>query len=535
VKLSRASWHDPSGLVGAAGLLLGSIAFGLITEEVAFGLSNPRRWVPDLLVGVALTGFGLFAFQLQRGVGALLMAAGLTWWLGNLVPAALYIHRGIMLHAVSTYRGWGTRTFVGTGLLALAYLFVSWPPLAGTDLGTALFGLGAVAVTSIRLQRRWGRSRRSRQVALKAAVALLVGSSGSVLIRISAGSSDAIEPSHLLYQVGLVAAAAILALGLRTPTSGSIADLVVEIGESRTSTVRDDMSKLLGDPLLQVGVRQADGRYVDSRGLPIDIPQEASPRIATWVGRGTPDDAVIVHDRSLLADDALLEAVRAVTRLSSAHAELTSRARQQLAELTAARRRLLTSQDEERRRLSKTLHDRTESSLMVVGDVLDSIVSNDGDATVRSAAERALEQLSVARGDLDTIARGLHPWESSSDLEAALAAIAERAPVPVSVDVAAMPERREVASVIYYLCSEAVANTLKHASADHIGIELMERGGALTVTVTDDGKGGAALSKGTGLEGLADRVAGLGGELVIHSPEGFGTRLTATFSVDGDA
>ena len=533
---SRASWHNPSGLVAAASLLLVAITFGLITEEAAFGLNNPRRWVPDLLVGAALTGLGLFAVRLQRGVGTLLVTAGLTWWLGNLVPAMLYIHRGLMLHAVSTYRGWGTRTSVGTGLLALSYLFVSWPPLASTDLGTSLFGVAAIAVTSIRLFRRWGQSGSSRQVALRAAVALLVGSSGSVLIRVSTDSSNAIEQSHLLYQAGLVATAAILALGLRTPSSGAIADLVVEIGESRTSTVRDAMSRLLDDPLLQVGVRQADGRYVDTRGLPIDIPEQAGHRVATWIGRDSPDDAVIVHDRSLLADDALLEAVRAVTRLSSANVELTARARQQLAELTAARRRLLTSEDEERRRLSKTLHDRTEARLMAIDEVLVSIVaSTDSDSPVKSAAQRALEQLGVARRDLDIITRGLHPWESSTDLEAALVAFAKRASVPVSVDVGAMPARREVASVIYYLCSEAVANTLKHAAADHIAIELIERDGALTVTVTDDGKGGAVPSKGSGLEGLVDRVAGLGGELVIQSPKGAGTRLIATFSVDGNA
>jgi signal transduction histidine kinase len=197
---------------------------------------------------------------------------------------------------------------------------------------------------------------------------------------------------------------------------------------------------------------------------------------------------------------------------------------------------LLTSEDEERRRLSKSLHHRTEPNLLAVEDRLVSIVaSNDGDSPARTAAQNALEQLRLARRDLDTITRGLHPWESSSDLETALVAMAKQASVPVAVNVAAVPERQEVASVIYYVCSETVANTVKHASADHIEIELIEQGGALTVTVTDDGRGGADPSKGTGLKGLADRVAGLGGELVMQSPEGAGTRLTATFSVEGGA
>lgn len=225
-----------------------------------------------------------------------------------------------------------------------------------------------------------------------------------------------------------------------------------------------------------------------------------------------------------------------MTRLTSANAELTAQARQQLARLTDARRRLLASEDEERRRLSRLLHHRTQPNLMVAEEVLISILaSHDGDSMARIAAQNALEQLRVALSDLDTIARGLHPWESSSDLEAALVAIATQASVPISVTVASLPERREVASAIYYLCSEAVANTLKHASADQIEIELVELGGVLTATVTDDGQGGADPMEGTGLEGLIDRITGLGGELVIESLRGSGTRLSATFRLEGNA
>jgi signal transduction histidine kinase len=429
-----------------------------------------------------------------------------------------------------------TRKSAGTSLLALGYLFASWVPLATTDPGTALFGLVVTTVASARLHRSKGRSRRPRRAALNAAVVLLVSSTGSVLLRSAIDSSQAIELALVLYQAGLVAAVAILTLGLRTPSSGSIADLVVEIGESRTSTVRDGMARLLDDPLLEVGVRRPDGSYVDTQGTPIDIPDEESPRIVTWVGQGTPPPAVIVHDGTSLADNALLDAVTSVTRLSSANAELTAQARQQLTELTAARRRLLTSEDEERRRLSKSFHDRTESNLMAVEEVLATILaSDDEDAPARIAAQSALGQLRQARRDLDTIARGLHPWEASSDLETALVAMARRASLPVSVTVAAQPKQREVASAIYYLCSEAVANTLKHASADQVEIELIENGSALIATVTDDGQGGADPGKGTGLSGLIDRVAGLGGELVVRSPRGAGTRLIATFSLEGDA
>ena len=531
MKPSRTSWRDSSGPIAPAVLLAAAIGFGVTSEHAAFGLNNPQRWVPDLLVGLALTGLGAVRLSSGGGTGVLLLAAGLTWWLGNLMPVTLYIHRGLMLHAVFAYPGWRSRTSARTSLLALGYLLVCWVPLARTNLGTAMFGIVVAAVASTQILRSSARSRRTRLVVLGAAAALVIGSTGSVLLRVLAGSPNAIRPALILYEVGLVAAAAILALGLRRPSSGHIADLVVEIGESRTSTVRDALSRLLDDPLLEVGVRGPDGSYVDTRGNPIDIPTEESPRIATWVGQGTGSDAVIVHDRSLLADSTLLVAVTSVTRLSSANAELTAQARQRLTQLSAAFRRLLTSEDQERRRLAKSLHDRTEPNLVDVEEVLVSILaSNDRDSPVRGAAQKALDQLRLAKRDLDTITRGLHPWESSSDLEAALVSMARQASVPISVTVTAMPERREVASAIYYICSEAVANTLKHASADHIEIELVDRGGALTVAVADNGKGGANPDAGTGLKGLADRVTGLGGELTIQSPLGQGTRLTVTFS-----
>jgi signal transduction histidine kinase len=296
------------------------------------------------------------------------------------------------------------------------------------------------------------------------------------------------------------------------------------------------LARLLDDPLLQVGVRKADGSYVDTDGAPIDLPDGMGDRIATRIDQGTLGAAVIVHDRTVLADEALLEAVASVVRLSSDNAELTAEARQRLTQLTAARRRLLTSEDEERRRLSRSLHDRTGSNLTAVEEVLVSLLKSiDEDSPLRDATQSALEQLRVARADLDTIARGLHPWESSSDLKTALDAMAQQAPLPVSVRVAASPERREVASAIYYLCSEAVANTVKHTSAGRMEIELIDRGRALTATVTDDGQGGADPERGTGLQGLIDRIAGLGGELVIQSPEGSGTRLIARFPLEGDS
>lgn len=531
---SRASWPDRFSLATGAILFAVVVGFGLLSEHVSVGLDNPRRWVPDLLVGVALTGFGSFAWRLQRGMGSLLFAAGVTWWLGDLFFPFLYIHRGLLLHAVATYPGWRTSR-AGAGFLALGYAFACWYPLASTNLGTALFGIVVTAVALVRLFRTGGWTRKLQMAMIYAATALFVGTVGVVVIRIT-GSRDVLEPASLLYQAGLAAAAGILSLGLRVPTSTSIANLVVDLGESLSGDARDALARVLDDPLLEIGFRTEDGSYVDASGDHIDLPVEGSSRAATLVDQGTGRQAVIIHDRTLLADTTLLEAVSEVATLSASNAELNTRARHQLIELTEARRRILTSEDQERRRLSNWLYNETEPGLASVEELLVfAVEALDSEPGIVAPVGDALDQLRRARHDLHTITQGLHPWESSGDLRTTVLALAEHSPVPVTITIADISIRDEVASAIYYVCSEAVANALKHAAAGHIEIELMREPDRVTLTVSDDGRGGADAGGGSGLRGLVDRVVGLGGVLQVESPRGQGTLLTASFPVDGEA
>jgi signal transduction histidine kinase len=98
-------------------------------------------------------------------------------------------------------------------------------------------------------------------------------------------------------------------------------------------------------------------------------------------------------------------------------------------------------------------------------------------------------------------------------------------PVNVSVASSRLPEELEAA--VYFICSEALANAAKHASATNVVIDVAARAGALSVLVADDGRGGAVVAGGSGLRGLADRVEALGGDLRINSPPGGGTLIAA--------
>ena len=115
-------------------------------------------------------------------------------------------------------------------------------------------------------------------------------------------------------------------------------------------------------------------------------------------------------------------------------------------------------------------------------------------------------------------------------MPAAVDALASRMPIPVTV-VANLEDRRlpePMEASVYFFVSESLANVVKHARATHAEVELCIEGEDLVVDVRDDGVGGAAPAGGTGLAGLADRIAALDGDLVVTSPPGEGTALHAT-------
>jgi signal transduction histidine kinase len=120
-------------------------------------------------------------------------------------------------------------------------------------------------------------------------------------------------------------------------------------------------------------------------------------------------------------------------------------------------------------------------------------------------------------------------------LDAALAELAGRSAMAVHIgyDVA-VPLPAEAATAVYFLCAEALANTAKHSGVASAQIDVEIADGALRVHVRDDGVGGAALPGGTGLIGLADRIAALGGRLVLESPAGGPTTVTATMPLSAD-
>ena len=137
--------------------------------------------------------------------------------------------------------------------------------------------------------------------------------------------------------------------------------------------------------------------------------------------------------------------------------------------------------------------------------------------------------MEAALEELREIARGIHPAIlAQGGLRPALTALARHCPVPVNLDVqvpARLPGPVEIAA--YYVVSEALANTARHAGAAVATVEVTAGPGVLRVRCHDDGCGGAGFGHGSGLVALRDRVEALGGHISLHSPPGAGTTLTA--------
>jgi signal transduction histidine kinase len=205
------------------------------------------------------------------------------------------------------------------------------------------------------------------------------------------------------------------------------------------------------------------------------------------------------------------------------------------AELIASRARIVAAFDRARRNIERDLHDGVQQRLVSLALTLRGAQKRVPDALPELAAalSEAAQGLAEVLSELQEVSRGIHPAIlSQGGLAPAVKALARRCPVPVELDVRAsgrLPEPVEVAA--YYVVAEALANVAKHARASVAVVDVELRGDALHLRVRDDGVGGADPGRGSGLSGLNDRVAALGGTMRVDSPAGQGTSLTVTLPV----
>jgi signal transduction histidine kinase len=510
-------------------------------------MSPTGGWLLDLLVGASFLVGGVVG-RIRRPAsrtGPLLLATGFAWFLGTAAElgllrvasaALLLLHRGVLLHAIVSFPSGRLRSPVDRVLVAAGYLTVI-TSVRGSDLvGVAVWmvaaGVAAAGVGAGTADRRW--EQRVAGVA-SSSVALVLAAAATTRTFVPSALVDPI--ALLAYQLVLVGVAIGLTSALIRDRSGRLADRVVELTGEDPAALSGALAKVLQDPTVEVAYRlPGEGSFMTADGRTLTLPADGSRRSVTPVVADGETVAVVIHDPAVLDDPQLAASVAAVVRLTSGNVALRAGLREQIAEVEASRRRLLEAGDDERGRLQRRLAQGARNQLEVVIDRLAALAAlTDGERPThdarRESQERARHQADRALGELDDLAQGLHPLARGVGLEDALGELVGQSAVPTTLQVTVDGLPDHVAVAAYFVVSEALTNATKHAQADEVTVTVEAAGDRLRVVVADDGAGGAALDVGTGLQGLADRVEGLGGQLVVGSPPGGGTRLVAELPI----
>ena len=240
------------------------------------------------------------------------------------------------------------------------------------------------------------------------------------------------------------------------------------------------------------------------------------------------------------ADDKLLTDLASQAGLVLRNVRLTAELRATIEDLRASRRRLVRAQDDERRRIERNLHDGAQQQLVALSVQLSMLEGAAGDpGEVRELSGQLRSGLRAALDDLRALARGIYPPVlADQGLCAALLAQASRAPVPVLVDADGIGRySRDAEATLYFCILEALQNVAKYAQASLATVTVNQLDGTVEFRVADDGAGfdPAAAAHGTGLQGMADRLSAVGGQLRIASAPGHGTTISGMVPVTAPA
>lgn len=513
-----------AALALVAALLAALFAWAVASEAVGSDV-DALAVTGDLLVGAVWIGVSVALWQEDRTQRMAAISAGLaaTWLAGSIEPTLVALHRGPLMHLLLAYPSGRLDSTAARALVAGAYV----QGALGAELDgpgwTLAFGMVLVCAACLRVATATGAVRRSRLVPAGVAAGAGAVLSFGAVSRLAGSDPDVL----LAYELVLIASGLAVVLDLRAArwSQASIAGLVVDLGERAVGgVVRDRLARALGDPTLDVAYVLDESRPpVDEQGRTVELPTDRDRRVVTPVDLAGQTLALLIHDPAVLADRSLVDAAAGALSVAVANAQLQTSVRASVADVEASTRRLVDAADTQRRQLGSELRAAVEPLLREAGDEL----------RAADADEGLLARVAAIRAQLFRLAAGLDPaMLEQRGLATALGELARGAALPVSLSV---PEERlpaEVERCAWFVCSEAVANALKHADAARLEIVIRAAYGRLEVLVRDDGGGGADPVRGSGLRRLAGRVDALGGTLDIESPTGSGTRIVAKLPLE---
>jgi signal transduction histidine kinase len=552
--------------IAAAGAVLGGIGFVDITS----------RGVDPALAASVLVGYswvylaaGAIAWETRptSRIGGLMVLVGIAAATilasGSSVPAlallplvGVPVMNGALIWLILSYPTGRLSSPLHIATAAAVGLAVATANVLARVIGPEVVPYGAavlvvVAVWTMALiLRRWIQSstpaRRSLGPMVLAGVLVTVLFAGESLAALAGIPTELGTPFRFAMLGARIAVPIAFVVGLLRMriARGAVADFVVGLDVvgldvGGLNRLREPLAQALGDPTLQVAVwSPTDRGYRDADGGKMVIPGPDSGRSTILLERDGEPIGTIIHDPALGEDPGLVSAVSAAVRMAVDNDRLSATVRAQLEDVRASRARIVEAGDAERRRVERNLHDGAQQRLVALALALRRArgqLPADAAPELEATLEGASEQLAGALAELRALARGIHPAIlTEAGLAAALRTLARESPVHVTATILLderLPETVEAAA--YFLAAEALANVAKYARADAVRLTAVADAGLLRVEIIDNGVGGADPGAGSGLRGLADRLAAVGGALEIHSPPGKGTRLIAELPLSG--
>lgn len=462
-----------------------------VAGDVERLVRDPWLIALDVAVGVVFCLAALVA-PAGRGERVLIWCVGIAWLAGSILPAAGTVHQGLLAVALLGYPSGRIRDRLGwlLGGVAAVAAVGGLPQIGVAALFGAIFGYVV--------------ARRPHPYPAVAAAAM-------ALMLLGHGAAARYDPglAMLLYDLTLVAIGGSFPLAARR---GRLADRLL----SQETAGLDGLAAALADSLADpsVAIVPWTAGAAGGRSLRVDDDQ------------GRPA-AIVRHSSDALADPRTAAAVATAVRLVLTKMRLQQEQDDLLRLQARAQARLVAAADRQREQIAAELKQRVESRLRRAGSVLAPVRSASRDGDAAAALEVVTRELDAAIQDIAALVWAV-PQADLGDggLGAALHSLALTSPVPVTVTVTAAAGRA-AETALFYVCSEALANAVKHAGAGRVRIDVHRRDGAIRATVADDGCGGAD-PHGSGLQGLADRLAAIGGRLRVDSPPGAGTTVAAT-------
>jgi len=511
------------------------VGFGVLAWVVSWQASD---WPPAFVIGVLAEGpafllrYYLFlAFpmgRLEPPAARWLMGALWVVLLGFFLPWALFS---------PVIAGAGRLTGCGSACPENVLQVASAPSVVEVAGKTETYGLLAitVAVFVVYLARLRTASRpQRRSLAAVAVTSLLLlpawfaSSFGAYILMLDPAALDGLA-------WGVVATRALLPLGFLIAllqaerfAAKALRTLLERLAARPTPEQwRDEIAGVLDDSSLRLGYYEpATGRYCEADGAELTPPPRSARLAWVPVDRAGRPVAAMLMDETLAEDPELVRTAASATLLAVENGHLEG-------ELLASRARIVEAGDAARRRIERDLHDSAQQRLVALRIHLTLTGAQLHRSEERAILERLGDEVEEVIDELRAVAHGIYPQVlADRGVGAALAAVARRSAIPVTVLDAGIGRHAEATEMtVYFCCLECLQNAAKHAGPGAaVTIRLSETDSRVCFSVDDDGAGfdPGAVERGAGLTNLADRVAAVGGILEIDAGPGRGTHITGS-------